>query len=363
VGVESDRLVFDYLSRVGDLAQTALPAAQRMQLVAQLRLDIDRERGSADSPATVRRILGRIGTPDEVVEAAAGTSGSAGPAAAGPAEPYREPPPGSYGPYAKPPRPRRAPAAAEGGGKRDAKGGKRDAKADAGRGADGRDADDRDGPQVPRPRRDRRDRRDEEPDWWRVDPRGGRPRAGDELAGLPGMTGGVFIPFDDEELDEDDFPPRRRPRLAAVEEDEGEGAYADEAAYDKEPAPAPRRRRTPRLPRLGRGWGSPVLLLAAALLIAGAAIGSLIPLGLGWLLAYLSRTLSRPQAKFAVLGIPGAAAVGMIVWVWGRDNGKWGAPIAQGQMGQAFQDAYPATIRLAAVGTALYLLWRSRRAA
>ena len=64
-----------------------------------------------------------------------------------------------------------------------------------------------------------------------------------------------------------------------------------------------------------------------------------------------------------MLVIPGAFAAGMVVWVWGRDVGKWGDPIAQGQVGQAFQDAYPLTVRLAALGSALYLLWRARRSA
>jgi len=105
-----------------------------------------------------------------------------------------------------------------------------------------------------------------------------------------------------------------------------------------------------------------VLLLGAVLLLAGAALGQWIPLGLGWLTGYLSRQLSRAQAKFAVLGIPGAAAAGMLVWLWGRDAGKWSTPIAQGQMGEAMRDAFPVTVRLAAVGSALYLLWRSRRA-
>ncbi|WP_329178168.1 hypothetical protein [Streptomyces sp. NBC_01477] len=315
MGVESDRLVFDYLSRVGDLAQ-ALPAAQRMQLVAQLRNDIDRERRGADSAAAVRQILGRMGSPDEVVEAAGGTSGTSVP---GPAEPppLQEPPPGSYGPYAKAPRTARVPR--------------------PGRAGDG----------------------DGAGDWWQGDGLGGRSRAGDELAGLPGMTGGVFISFDDEESDAEGRPPR---------EDDDKAGDQDAAGEPEEAAgkdAAPRRRLLRRKPRAEgrRGWGSPMLLLAAALLIAGAAIGSLIPLGLGWLTAYLSRRLSRPQAKFAVLFIPGTFAAGLLVWIWGRDAGKWGTPIAQGQMGQAFQDAYPPTIRLAAVGTALYLLWRSRRSA
>ncbi|MFG1808975.1 hypothetical protein [Streptomyces sp. NPDC049040] len=321
MGVESDRLVFDYLSRVGDLAQTAMPAAERMQLVAQLRNDIDRERRGADSEVAVRRILGRMGSPDEVVEAAAGSSGSGRRTAPPPAE---EPPAGSYGPYAKRP-----------------------------------------GPQVPRTAGDSRvprpgrDGDGAEREWWQGDGHGGRPRPGDELAGLPGMTGGVFIPFDDEELGADDLPPGKGGGAAAEDEAAAEGEAA-------EPAAAPRRRRLlRRAPRTEgrRNWGSPVLLLAAALLVVGAAIGSLIPLGLGWLTAYLSRRLSRPQAKFAVLFIPGAFAAGLLVWVWGRDVGKWGDPIAQGQMGQAFQDAYPPAIRLAAVGTALYLLWRNRRSA
>jgi len=92
-------------------------------------------------------------------------------------------------------------------------------------------------------------------------------------------------------------------------------------------------------------------------------IGSLIPLGLGWLAAYLSRTLSRPQAKFAVLGIPGLAALGLLVWLWGRDAGRWGTPIVQGQLDQAIVDGLPTTIRLAAVASALYVLWRARRMA
>lgn len=333
MGVESDQLVFDYLSRVGDLAQTALPAAQRMRLVAQLRTDIDRERGGNDNPAAVRRILGRIGSPDEVVEAAAG-SGEGGGGGAGAGAPSSGASPtateGPYGPYAKVPK---------GGAK-----GTGGAKAGSGRDK-GAEAD---------------------PDWWRVGPRDGRPRAGDELAGLPGMTGGVFIPFDDEELAEADddegpaVPKARRARQEEVYDQAAEDAEEDAAAEE----PRQRRRLLPR--RRGTRamtWGSPLLLLAAALLVAGAAIGSWIPLGLGWLAAYLSRGLTRTQAKFAVLGIPGMAAGGMMVWLWGRDAGKWSTPIAQGQMGHAMQDAYPTTVRVAAVASALYLLWRSRRPA
>ncbi|MYX72041.1 hypothetical protein GT016_05740, partial [Streptomyces sp. SID3915] len=74
MGIESDQLVYDYLSRVGDLAQQQqLPSGARMRLVSTLRGEIDRQRGTqgADTPATVRRILGRLGAPDELVAAAA----------------------------------------------------------------------------------------------------------------------------------------------------------------------------------------------------------------------------------------------------------------------------------------------------
>ncbi|KOV18455.1 membrane protein, partial [Streptomyces sp. XY152] len=61
------------MSRVGDVAQQRqLPSAARMRLVAELRDEIDRRRAKAvvDSPAAVRRIISRMGTPTEVVTAA-----------------------------------------------------------------------------------------------------------------------------------------------------------------------------------------------------------------------------------------------------------------------------------------------------
>ncbi|MEU3175098.1 hypothetical protein ABZ657_25220, partial [Streptomyces sp. NPDC007000] len=85
MGIESDQVVYEYLSRVGDVAQQRqLPSATRMRLVAGLRDEIDRRRAKAvvDSPTAVRRIISRMGTPDEVVTAASsgasGTSGSEG---------------------------------------------------------------------------------------------------------------------------------------------------------------------------------------------------------------------------------------------------------------------------------------------
>ncbi|UXI79355.1 hypothetical protein N6Q81_15605, partial [Streptomyces vinaceusdrappus] len=77
MGIESDQVVFEYLSRVGDVAQQRqLPSATRMRLVSELRGEIDRSRAKAvvDSPAAVRRILDRLGSPDDVVDAAGGAS-------------------------------------------------------------------------------------------------------------------------------------------------------------------------------------------------------------------------------------------------------------------------------------------------
>ncbi|MGZ0238066.1 hypothetical protein ACNFR4_37235, partial [Streptomyces sp. CPS1] len=68
MGIESDKVVYEYLSRVGDIAQQRqLPSSARMRLVSELRNEIDRDRARAtvDSPAAVRRILDRLGTPDE----------------------------------------------------------------------------------------------------------------------------------------------------------------------------------------------------------------------------------------------------------------------------------------------------------
>ena len=66
VGIESDQLVYDYLSRVGDLAQQrGLPSATRMRLVSGLRAEID-------------RTAGRFGVRREADSGAAGDAGGGG---------------------------------------------------------------------------------------------------------------------------------------------------------------------------------------------------------------------------------------------------------------------------------------------
>jgi hypothetical protein len=107
--------------------------------------------------------------------------------------------------------------------------------------------------------------------------------------------------------------------------------------------------------------GSPLLLLAAALLVAGAVLGRIVPLALGWLIAYLSRRLTQAETKWAVLGLPGAVAGVWAVWLWGRVDGRWGDPIAEGGLSDAVAGSWPWVLRGAAVVSALYLVWRARR--
>ncbi|WP_189889276.1 hypothetical protein [Streptomyces xantholiticus] len=337
MGIESDQLVYDYLSRVGDLAQQAqLPSGTRMRLVSTLRSEIEKQRSKVggDSPAGVRRILGRLGTPDEVVASAVSDDG--GPPGRGPgpaatvAEPEREPqrPPAAALPrqrgWRRVPRPRNA-----------------------------------DAPPGPVPREaaspphlagmDELGPSGSEPDWWRIDP--GAMGASD---GVAGFVGGVEIP---EIL---------KPPPVSFEDQEPEAEEEAEAGPDSRRRLLPRllRRRAaaaPAEPAPRAGFGSPVLLLAAALLVAGAALGQLIALGLGWLLAYASGRLSRTEAKLAVLGIPGTAAAAGALWLWGRVNGHWGEAISEGGIRDALTGTWPWVLRAAAVGSAVFLVWRARR--
>ncbi len=96
MGIESDQLVYDYLGKVGDLAQQqGLLSGDRVRLVSELRADIDRRRAAmagGDNPAAVKKLLAKIGTPAEVVVAAGGRP----PGAPAPIEPtHIEPGPSS----------------------------------------------------------------------------------------------------------------------------------------------------------------------------------------------------------------------------------------------------------------------------
>ncbi|MFI1156136.1 hypothetical protein [Streptomyces sioyaensis] len=385
MGIESDQLVFDYLSRVGDLAQQrGLPSGTRMRLVSGLRAEIDGQR--ADSVPGVKRVLARLGTPEAVV-AAAGGGGDRTPGAAGAAQgPAARTTPGDGGPAVplgplpggpSQPEPSR-PTARElltGLARRSGLTGNGKASAPG---------------TVPRPR----DRAPDSapavglpphlagadelgdggaPDWWRVEP---GPFGPGET--VPGFVGGIEIP------EMWDRPESERP--LSLRKDGAPAADGDEAPDADGSGAVQRGRPLPRLLRraLGRPPApvvapagadepdevvaaparpplSPVLTLAALLLVAGAALGSWLALAGGWGLAYASRRLSRPEAKFAALGVPGLVVGGLVVWVWGRFEGRWGAPIAHGRLGQEMLDGLPGMVRVAAVASALFLVWRMRR--
>ncbi|CAO0837158.1 hypothetical protein SMICM17S_12194 [Streptomyces microflavus] len=44
-----------------------------------------------------------------------------------------------------------------------------------------------------------------------------------------------------------------------------------------------------------------------------------------------------------------------------RLDGRWGAPIAEGALRDVLAGAWPVVVRVAAVASALYLVWRARR--
>lgn len=358
MGIESDQLVYDYLSRVGDVAQQRqLSSGQRMRLVSELRGEIDKQRGKfgGDSPAAVRRILGRLGSPDQVVGAAA----AGGPVGREPA-PEPAPPPAP-----KPTLPKQR--------------GKRGLGLGLGLGGPRRP----DGPSLPKqtrravPEAPLPEPPDEpphlapmhelgpsggEPDWWRVDP--GPRGAG---TGVSGFVGGVEIP-------EILKPPPKPEELAeqARLKEEAEAAADAEEVEVAEVLPV-RRRLRPRLRRraenaapvaeAGPGFQltNPFLLLSAALLVVGAFLGNWLALAGGWVLAYASRRLSRFEAKLAVFGLPIVAVVGGGVWLWGRTTERWGEVIPDDGMRAAMSETWPVVIRVAAVSSALFLIWRSRR--
>ncbi|WP_228989589.1 hypothetical protein [Streptomyces sp. DH8] len=461
MGIESDQLVYDYLSRVGDLAQRhQLSSADRMRLVSSLRGEIDRQRGraGADSPAAVRRIIGRLGSPDELVAAAAESGDGTVPPpparpGAGAGEPGRrslprprsgllrkEPgaPKEAEGPgeRAGAPRPGKPKAGFGWGASRRAAGaaprdGERPADTDtgadtgtgAGAGADARTRASRaaggGGASVPRPApardddgsaagedgvpvrhwpdpsaphmlgQDQQGGSGDATDWWRLEP-----GPFDEGTAVPGFFGGIEAP---ELLGRRPGPGGEDPAGA---EGDGESADAEAdagkagAATGKTGAAAGKtgageagagegtaaRRRALRLVKLRRrkaapavaepavaapgprgGFAHPLLLLAAVLLVAGVVTGSWLPLAGGWLIAYSSRTLSRREAKWAALGLPAVVAAGALVWVWGRVERRWGDAIREGTMRDVMLDMWPWVVRIAAVASALYLVWRARR--
>ncbi|MCA1222618.1 hypothetical protein [Streptomyces sp. 8L] len=323
MGIESDQLVFDYLSRVGDVAhQRQMPSGDRMRLVSALRGEIDRLRGGAggDSTAAVKRILGELGTPETVVGSA--SSGSGGPAGTSES--------GSSG-YVP-----QQPASGRG-----APSGPHLAGLDE-RGT---------GPGTPKSGDGKAT------DWWRVQPGPAPGAMGPGQLHVGGFVGGIEIP-------EILRPPGAGGAPSAVGLEKvvaPGGAAAAETVAEAVVEDESRRGWWRRRGSGGFGLTSPFALLTAALLVLGAVLGNIWALLAGWVLAYFSRTLSRSEAKIAVFWLPGVSVAGGVVWLWGRFNDRWGKPIPDGTVGHALADTWPVVVRVAAVASALFLVWRSRR--
>ncbi|MFG2194607.1 hypothetical protein [Streptomyces sp. NPDC048639] len=407
MGIESDKLVLDYLSRVGDLAQQQqLPSGDRMRLVTRLRTEIEAQRaGSADSAASVKRILGKLGTPSDVVTAAGGAdTRSETPRHMPTAEPgdartgARKS--GGKKPGAKKPGTERdgakgpfgvgsSDAASSGAGPFGLRLGARKAESRKAAGAETGDARpggtedpaaerrsplsgrimDKSNATVPPPRspnepspphlagEDELGPQDATPDWWRIE----SGPFGDVGEVVPGFVGGIEVP---EILKPPPAPEVDAERLRKAEAEARAKAAEEAAAEAANTGRGPgllrrvvfRRRR-----EMARRSFSPLLLLAAGLLVVGAVLGSLVLLGVGWLIAYGTRALTRGENKWAAMGLPGVVAAGAVVWLWGRFDGRWGEPIAREQLGAALSETWPIALRAAAVASALYLLWRARQ--
>jgi hypothetical protein len=340
VGIESDQVVYEYLSKVGDLAQQRqLPSGDRMRLVSGLRDEIDRRRAKApvDSPASVRRILDRIGTPDEVVAGVGSGAGASSevPRVSVPVQRDREEPQRKgKGLGRLVPRPRPAETGTE-----------TAQEAFAPFPSEG---------DLALPQLDGTDELGDA-DWWLAGSRGPLTEA-DSLPA--GFVGGVEIP----DLLKPSRPRLDKPQPRPADEPVEQAAGSEEADGGTEAqTAAPRRRLRLRLPVPSGRWTNPLLLLAAGLLVAGAVLGNLYALLVGWAIAYASRRLSQAETKWAVVYLPGAAAAAGAGWLWGRTQGRWGDPIAEGHMNEALTETWPWVVRGAAIASALFLVWRSQR--
>ncbi|MFI7358592.1 hypothetical protein ACIBTP_32270 [Streptomyces avidinii] len=337
MGIESDHLVYEYLSRVGDLAQRRqLSSGDRMRLVAGLRDEIDRRRAKydPDTPAAVRRILERIGTPEEVLDTLGSRQGAA-PASA----PVPAPAPSDAGlsvPVQRGP------------------GRLRRREASPARAAEPENV-----PPHLAGLDDLGPSGGAEPDWWRVSP--GAHGSGPQVEGF---AGGIEIPDLFKEGPEEESAEAGKAGAAPPGEDGGRARtlvrFLRERRRAKKEAAAGAGGEAVVAPA-GRPRPNAFLLLAAAVLVAGVVTGYWLLLVIGWLLPYASRVLRPAERKWVVLGPPGVVLAGAVLWVWGRMNGKWGEALADEQVSGALHGMWPWVLRSAALASVLYLVWRARR--
>jgi hypothetical protein len=302
MGTEGERLIDDYLGQVRDLARRALPEDERVRLVTRLRDDIERERqGAGRGPAAVREILGRLGTPDAVVEEAASVGLPVGPdgEVLPPPFPGSEVLPGPAAPGFE---------ATEDGF------------------VGGFTA---------------------EPDWWRLTGQGGPPGYGSRPA--------VKEPERPAEpAEREPEPVRPRPRWLPGRRRAPQAPTEAVAEAVAEPGAAA----VPLPARILPFWTES---LAALLLVAGTVAGLFAIVAAGWVLAYYSRRLTRTQARIAALGPPLLTVGATSFWLWGRTHGKWGPALTDPRITPALHHEFPVMLRVAALASAAYLVWHINR--
>jgi hypothetical protein len=395
MGIESDQAVFDYLSRVGDLAQaTSLTAAERARLVSDLRRTIDTRRGGTPGgpvgpvgpvrgeATAVKKILSGIGSPDEVVRRAVhnGVPGTA------------EPRPGSGGPsvptQSGPPP-----------GRRDRTGGDRTGGGDArggGGGGGGTEGWWRGGPWGGSgPGRDTGGGATgvDVGGGWTGTGAGGLPGFGSggaaeaaaaSTAGLPGWRASLEPDFLDPDLggpggsgERGPVPGQRQPPGEA--EDEAPAPPGGKGAKNaaRKAARKPRRSLLRRLvsgppPRMVPAEPAMVAVprsrvplvesLAALVLLASAVLGLWYVAVLGWLLAYTGRRIGRSAAHVAGLWLPLLVACACGFWLYGQVHGQpAGHPLPDVRFKADVRSAVGVWLRAAAGCSAAFLAWRIAR--
>jgi hypothetical protein len=331
MGIQSDQLVYDYLSRVGDLAQaTTLTAAERARLVTTLRQTIDSRRGR-DSGSSLRaekaameKILAGIGTPAEVVREAVHGGVPERPAHAGG---RAEPRPGPSVPQQAGPPPVENRPGAEAGSE----------------------------------------------DWWRASgswgvpelgPGGVPPLNGASIGELPGWRATYEADFLDPDAEE---RAARVPEQRQPGEDEEDG---DEAETEAAPArPRGFRLRRPAPPAAeeavtpARRRSVPLLETLALLVLVAAAVLGLWYLALaGWAVAYVGRRLGVRINHVAGLWLPLAVAVlcGISLYVQAHGQAS-GHHLTDAQFQAALRSTTALWLRLASGTSAAFLAWRISR--
>ncbi|MGK4582490.1 hypothetical protein [Kitasatospora sp. HPMI-4] len=178
-----------------------------------------------------------------------------------------------------------------------------------------------------------------------------RPR---RIVSGPGLSAADFPGWDSVTFDFGSAEPPAAPAVPDQRKEADSGGT--ESAPDGTPSAAPAGQPPRAAAFLAGRRPSALLLIAAILLLAGAATGQILVMLIGWAAAYLSARLGDLTKKFAVFGIPLITMTAYTVWIWGRAKGRWGSPVAPEQLNHEAWASAPSVLRLAAVLSALFLL-------